>query len=123
MTQILKKCYLGSSFLLFVALNVFAETPADATLLEEVQPPPKVIEGQPMDLPDDATDDAPDITIRKKDGKTIQEYRVNGELYMIKVTNKNGKSYYLHKRDKDGVWENIGPNPPTAVPQWVLFRF
>lgn len=90
--------------------------PSDATLLEEVTPPSRVIEGQPMD--------APEILIKKdRSGKLVEEYRVNGELYLIKVTLKSGKSYYLHRHEKNGTWTNIGPNPPLSVPQWVLFRF
>lgn len=113
--QLLKNIYLALCLMVLTVSHVFAETPADAEVIDEVQPPPKVMEGEPLDTPD--------ITIRNKNGKKIEEYRVNGELYMIKVTPKGGKPYYLHKRDKDGSWSNVGPNEPTAVPQWVLFRF
>jgi len=62
---------------------------AQRELLEEVPPPPKVIEGEPME--------EPQVTIRKKGTETIEEYRINGELYMMKVTPEGGVPYYLHK--------------------------
>lgn len=84
-------------------------------LLEEVPPPPKVIEGEPME--------EPQVTIRKKGTETIEEYRLNGKLYMMKVTPEGGAPYYLHKNDPEGPWINDGPNPPLSVPHWTIFRF
>ncbi|MCH9849622.1 MAG: DUF2782 domain-containing protein [Betaproteobacteria bacterium] len=95
---------------------LLAVTPSTAELLEEVEPPPKVQEGQPLE-------DEPEVTIRKEGKKTIQEYRINGELYMMKVTPDHGVSYYLYKEDQQSDWVNVGPNPPLAVPKWTLFRF
>jgi len=100
------------------AMTSTAAEPAKAPqreLLEEVPPPPKVIEGEPME--------EPQITIRKKGTETIEEYRINGELYMMKVTPQGGTPYFLHKDDPNGGWVNIGPNPPLSVPHWILFRF
>ncbi len=103
---------------IFVAMAlprlVMAETPSNTELLEEV-PPPRVQEGEALD--------EPDITIRKKGTETIEEFRMNGELYMMKVTPDHGVPYYLHKGDQGGEWVNIGPNPPLAIPKWILFRF
>ena len=95
---------------------LLAVTPSTAELLEEVEPPPKVQEGQPLE-------DEPEVTIRKEGKKTIQEYRINGELYMMKVTPDHGVSYYLYKEDQQSDWVNVGPNQPLAVPKWTLFRF
>jgi hypothetical protein len=44
----------------------------------------------------------PDITIVRKGKKTIQEYRRNGRLYMVKVVPDVGLPYYLHDTDGDG---------------------
>jgi len=92
-----------------------AATPSNAEPLEEVQPPPKVRDGEALD--------EPEVTIRKKGKDTIEEYRINGEVYMMKVTPEHGVPYYLHKEDQDGGWVNVGPNKPLAVPKWILFRF
>jgi hypothetical protein len=89
-------------------------TPADATPLEEIPPPA---------LSNDQNADEPQITIVKKKGETIEEYRVNGQLYMMKVTPEHGVPYYLHKEDQEGAWINDGPNQPVVIPKWTIFRF
>jgi len=95
---------------------LFAVTPTDAELLEEVPSPPKVQGGE-------ALEDEPEVTIRKKGKETVHEYRLNGELYMMKIIPEHGVPYYLHKEDQQSDWVNVGPNPPVAVPKWILFRF
>lgn len=65
----------------------------------------------------------PEITVKERNGEKVEEYRVNGQLYMLKVTPKHGKPYYMHKEDKDGGWTVMGPNEPLSVPKWTLFRF
>ena len=102
------------------SINSFAaEKPANLEPLEQVQPPPKVADGEAMDDPTIE----PQITIRKKGAETIEEYRINGEMYMMKVTPEHGVPYYLHKEDSNGAWVNVGPNPPLSVPKWIIFRF
>lgn len=44
----------------------------------------------------------PDITIVRKGKKTMQEYRHNGRLFMIKVIPDIGPAYYLRDTDGDG---------------------
>ncbi|NOT65383.1 MAG: DUF2782 domain-containing protein [Methylotenera sp.] len=89
-------------------------TPADAVPLEEFTPPV---------ITQDSNADEPQITITKKHGETIEEYRVNGQLYMMKVTPAHGVPYYMHKEDQDGGWLMDGPNQPMSIPKWTLFRF
>ena len=97
-------------------LLVRAEAPpADLQPLEEVPPPPAIS--------NDKNADAPEITIIKKKGETIEEYRMNGQLYMMKVTPAHGVPYYLHKEDQNGAWVNDGPTPPMSIPKWTIFRF
>jgi hypothetical protein len=105
-----------AAMLSFNSPPLFAETPADAELLEEVPSPPKVQEGE-------ALEDEPEITIIKKGKQTVHEYRLNGVLYMMKIIPDHGVPYYLHKEDQQSDWVNVGPNPPIAVPKWILFRF
>ncbi len=103
-------------FSAFACMGVQAAGDAkDAVPFEEVQPPPKVMDGEPLD--------EPQITIRKKGKETIEEYRIHGELYMMKITPEHGVPYYLHKEDQDGGWVNVGPNPPLSIPKWIIFRF
>lgn len=107
---------LVGSALLCLTPQLLAATPVDAEMLEQVEPPAVIKQGEPIE-------GSPDITIRKKGSKTIQEYRLNGELYMMKITPDHGVSYYLYKEDQHSDWVNVGPNPPLAVPKWTLFRF
>ena len=96
-----------------------AAQPDNLEPLEQVKPPPKVKDGEAMEDP--AIE--PQITIRKKGAETIEEYRIGGEMYMMKVTPAHGVPYYLHKEDSSGDWVNVGPNKPLSVPKWILFRF
>lgn len=96
------------------------EPPADLQPLEDIPPPPLV--GEDGALAADALDE-PQITIIKKKGETIEEYRINGELYMMKVTPDHGVPYYMHKEDQNGGWLMDGPNQPLSIPKWTIFRF
>jgi hypothetical protein len=101
--------------LLSAPVAMAAEPPANLQPLEELPPPAMSKDGQGVD--------EPEITIIKKKGETVEEYRINGQLYMMKITPAHGVPYYLHKEDQDGGWVNSGPNPPLIIPKWTLFRF
>jgi hypothetical protein len=66
----------------------------------------------------------PEVTIIETERETIYEYRVRGQLYMVKVQPQIGPPYYLLDTNGDGeldvkedrVWNN-------AIPQWVLFSW
>ena len=47
----------------------------------------------------------PDITIVRKGKKTIQEYRIGGRLYMVKVIPDVGLPYYLRDTNGDGTMD------------------
>lgn len=88
--------------------------------LEAVPPPPDIPEpiqsGEPIE---------PDVTIIRKDDAVIEEYRVNGILYMVKITPDVGLPYYLIDRDGDGNMEtrSRGIKEDPGVPQWILFSW
>ncbi|PPC92901.1 MAG: hypothetical protein CTY33_10015 [Methylotenera sp.] len=106
---------LAAGLSLISTLSSAAEPPKDLQPLEDIPPPPMSKEGEDVD--------EPQVTIVKKGGDTIEEYRINGQLYMMKVTPKSGVPYYLHKEDQDGGWINDGPNKPLIIPKWTIFRF
>ncbi|MBS7662807.1 DUF2782 domain-containing protein [Pseudomonas lalucatii] len=65
----------------------------------------------------------PDVTIRQEGDKTIQEYRVNGFLYAIKVTPKGGKPYFLVRADgSDGNFVR-SDHPDMLIPAWEIFKW
>lgn len=87
--------------------------------LEPLPEPPPAPEGYE---PDPLSE--PQVTITKKGEDTVEEYRINGELYMQKITPSHGVPYYLVKESVDGGWARMdGPGERIAVPQWILFRF
>lgn len=65
-----------------------------------------------------------EIVIRKKGENIIEEYRINGQLYKVKITPGVGPAYYLIDTDGDGFMDarhDLKQDPP--VPQWVLFSW
>ena len=64
----------------------------------------------------------PDVTIRQEGDKTIQEYRVNGFLYAIKVTPKNGKPYFLVRADGESNFVR-SDKPDMLIPEWEIFSW
>lgn len=113
------RCYLRLLIipLLLAPLALLAAgQPAELEPLPEPPPAPAGYEPDPLT--------EPQITITKKGEDTVEEYRINGELYMQKVTPSHGVPYYLVKESVDGGWAKMdGPGERIAVPQWILFRF
>jgi len=107
---------IGTVFAVHSPNMLFAAAPADAELIDEVPSPPQVQDGEVLE-------GEPEVTIRKKEKKTIYEYRMHGELYMMKVIPDHGVAYYLYREDQQSDWVNVGPNKPLAIPKWTLFTF
>ena len=67
----------------------------------------------------------PEINIQQFDNREVQEYSVNDQVYMIKITPKVGSPYYLVDPDGTGEMEykrdtlGLEVNPP----RWTLFRW
>jgi hypothetical protein len=55
----------------------------------------------------------------------VSEYRINGQLYMIKVTPAVGKPYFFVDNDGDGVMESKISEfyNNTQIPRWVIFSW
>lgn len=76
-----------------------------------------------MAVDEEAPTPEPDVTIRQEGDKTVQEYRVNGFLYAIKVTPKHGKPYFLVRQDgSDGNFIR-SDQPDKLIPQWQIFSW
>ncbi|MDT8371106.1 MAG: DUF2782 domain-containing protein [Gammaproteobacteria bacterium] len=97
---------------LLVSLNVWA----DDNYLEQ----PPVI---PEPLADGESIE-PEINIIQENDRTIEEYRHNGELYMVKVTPAVGPAYYYIDTDGDGSLESKQFELQSGlVPNWILFKW
>ena len=96
----------------FLAAPVVAQVPA----VPDVRPPAL--------LPLDESFE-PQVTIRKQEGNTIEEHRVNGKLYKITVTPENGTPYTLVDPRGDGAFvpQDAPGTPQIAVPTWVIGTF
>jgi len=105
------------SFIALVCLSfsVYAAQP-EAPARAEPPPPP------PMSA-DDAADE-PQVTITKETEQTVEEYRMHGKLYMIKITPKHGVPYYLVDDKGDGKFaRQESMDSGLRVPRWIIKRF
>ena len=67
----------------------------------------------------------PQVVIRQSGENTIEEYRVNGQLFKVKVTPAAGPAYFMIDTDGDGVMDQRYDRQGDEVmtPQWVLFKW
>ena len=65
----------------------------------------------------------PDVTIREEDGRRVEEYRLNGFLYAIKVYPKNGAPYFLVAVDDDGNFARADQVQGLRIPSWKIFEW
>ncbi|MDR2451726.1 MAG: DUF2782 domain-containing protein [Candidatus Accumulibacter sp.] len=81
----------------------------------------------PDERPPAPLDDSvqPEVTIIEREGETVEEYRINGRLYQVKVTPLRGEPYLLIDHRGDGFFvRQEGPGTPgLTVPQWVIGTF
>jgi len=91
---------------------------ADEPPVPNTAPPPTPSEREQEQI-------EPEVNIIQRSGETIEEYRVNGRLYMVKVTPKGAPPYYLIDTDGDGSMDSRPTEiePDLMIPSWVLFRW
>lgn len=66
----------------------------------------------------------PQVTIRKRGEDIIEEYRIGGKLYMIKVTPPNGRPYYMIDERGDGKFaRQESHDSGIRPPMWVIHQF
>ena len=106
-------------FGMFLMTGAGAQTYED----EELAPVP-----EPPELPDPLESGQaiePQVTIIRKDDAIIEEFRLDGRLYMTRITPAAGPVYYLLDRDGDGRMETRMSElyDDFTVPQWALFSW
>lgn len=108
--------------LLLLLLLATCPAMADDAVLGGLEPAP-----EPPQLPDPLETGAniePQVTIIRKEDAVIEEYRINGALYMIRVTPNTGPAYYMIDNDGDGRMETRSSDlDDVIVPQWVLLTW
>lgn len=115
--------------LLSAALPAAAQSkpskPKDLQPIPEVPEPPEIALPSPGTDQDDAALE-PQVTITKRGEDKIEEYRINGRLYMIKVTPRIGLPYYLIDNQGDGTFSaggSGGLDQNIRPPMWILRQF
>ena len=123
-----------------LALPVLAQSPSDRQLPSQApaqrQPPPATPGRKPPTLqpipepppppPGLELDPAlePQVTIQRRGTETVEEFRLNGRLYMVKVTPANGKPFYLVDNVGRGDFTRLDSyDTGTRPPMWVIHQW
>ena len=103
--------------LIICSFSVIAEPPPGSMQLPEPPPLPE----EYVQEAEENSETKADVTIRRDKKKVIEEYRINGRLYMVRITPKGGKPYYI-KYSEDG---NVirGELEDIQTPYWKLFEW
>lgn len=87
----------------------FSAVPEPPTL------PPQVESGQPLE---------PEVTITEDEKGTVEQYSVNGRVYMVKIIPVIGPPYYMVDSDGDGTLDERKDDIRNiSVPQWVILSW
>lgn len=107
-----------AALLLAAALPVAAQQ-SKPPVLQPVPEPPPPPPGYELDPALE-----PQVTILKRGTDTVEEYRIGGKLYMIKITPRTGAPYYLVDNKGDGQFTRQD-NYDSGIrpPMWVIFTF
>ena len=91
----------------------FVNSKSAAQPIPEPPPPPPGFELDPAA--------EPQVTIRKRGEDTVEEYRIAGKLYMMKVTPPGGRPYYLVDERGDGKFaRQEAHDSGIRPPMWVI---
>jgi hypothetical protein len=110
------------AFLLLIATVLAAAPVYGQTAGSSTAPPPPKLEPLPEVAGDPELE--PQVTITRKEGETIEEARVQGNIVWIKVTPRHGRPYFLIP-DAGGQMYIRRDNFDSGlkVPLWLLFSF
>jgi len=115
----------------FAAALVFAVAlPAGAQAPAQPQPQPPNLQPVPEPPPpppgyelDPALE--PQVTIIKRGTDTVEEFRLNGRLYMLRVTPAHGVPYVMIDRLGNGGFVPVDTDLSQQIrpPMWVIFSW
>lgn len=113
--------FLLLTILMFAPLALHAaDVPQKSATPVPAPPPMRDGDTTAVEPPEGAIE--PEVTITTKGTEIHEEYRANGQLYMVKVIPAKGKPYYLIY-DERGRTRRSDHEPSTIVPQWVIKRW
>jgi hypothetical protein len=106
-------------------LALRAESPP---LPDAPPPPPMPVPDAPPPPPAGLSGEEelqPEVRITKRGEDIIYEYRINNQLYMVKIVPRIGYPYYLVDQNGDGSLESRYSNlePHIIVPRWIIYRW
>ena len=84
----------------------------------EVPPPPVIPEGF-----EEESNIKADVTIRKGKDKVIEEYRISGKLYMVRIIPTIGKPYYIKYPEGESGRVIRHELEDIKTPFWKLFEW
>jgi hypothetical protein len=111
---------LAAAALIAVSFSLMAQSqprprPPGTQPLEEAPPPPAIVEDAAL---------SEQVSIKTKGEDKVEEYRIKGKLYKMRVVPAVGQAYWLVDPKGEGNFERLdGPAPNIAVPMWVIFEF
>ncbi len=110
------------SLILLLILGIWVGIGSLAFAQDEAPAPPPQDLGEFVD-PEEGIE--PEVTIIQQGSERIEEYRINGQLYMVKVVPSKGLPYYLVDSNGDGNMDmrRNDVDPDILVPRWTIFRF
>jgi hypothetical protein len=100
-----------------LALNVAAQNPPPKLEpIPEPPPPPAASLNEELE---------PQVTITRRGEDKVEEYRLSGKLYMLRVTPPHGVPYFLVDNTGDGTWvrQPGSLHSGVRVPMWVIGTF
>jgi len=107
--------------LISLVLSVFALNVAAQSAPLKLEPIP-----EPPPAPAGSLNDSlePQVTITKRGEDKVEEFRMNGKLYMLKVTPPGGTTYYMLDERGEGSWiRQDSRDSGLRVPMWVIGTF
>lgn len=105
--------------LMLCAFPAFADKAAAPSGLQPLPEPPAAPPGYE---PDPALE--PQVTITKRGEDKVEEFRIHGRLYMMKITPAHGAPYFLIDEQGTGKFVRQGEvSPGILVPMWLLKSF
>lgn len=122
------KRLVAAAALAALALPIGAQQSKDLEKPPKLEPLPDV-PGPPEGGANIQSKDEPVVTTREEGQNKIEEYRVHGRLYAIRVTPKIGAPYTLVDPDGNGSFITTPDHADDVAgqkvhpPRWVLFEF